>query len=413
MDTQTALRYTYGVQILRSLLKLARPAALGATVFACTGGASTAGEVQGSGSLATSPGNTGHPPIPSAAAVPATPTATDQSPTSAPDGAFVSPTSLGNDSTAGGVGTSPGSTTTAAPTGPVDIAPSTAPGVAQPEGIQTSGMSEASNTGDGTSAGQGRATDETSTGDDGATGTSETSAEANVDSSAETGSATSFFPSEVTKPRIMIVGDSISAGPGCYKKYLDEQLKDNQITSYEFVGEYTDDCGGGVKHSAVSCTTTAQYTQPTFMVPNCFEGESFPGMSTLMAEHNPDLVMLQLGVNDVWNGNAAIEPILANYKTLVDQARAHNPNVVVIVAQIHQVITENCANTASTTNAEQLIKAVPGWASGVSTEQSPVLTADLWTNSDAQEAEDCVHPDDAGARRMALNWFNVLKDILP
>ena len=219
------------------------------------------------------------------------------------------------------------------------------------------------------------------------------------------------FPPTVTKPRIMIVGDSISAGPGCYKKYLLKNLVDNGLTNYEFVGEYTDDCGGGVRHSAVGCTTSANYTQETFTVPNC-NAKTYPGLATLVATHKPDLILLQLGVNDVWSGSAPIEPILANYSTLLQQARAQNPNVVVVVAQIHKIITDNCQNAASTKNAEDLVKAVPGWAAQASTKESPVLVADLWTNSDPHEANDCVHPNEAGAERMGLNWYNALKGIL-
>lgn len=227
-------------------------------------------------------------------------------------------------------------------------------------------------------------------------------------SSAVTGSV---FPPSVTKPRIMIVGDSIAAGPGCFKKYLLKNLVDNQLTNYEFVGEYSDDCGGGVRHSAVSCSTSAQYTQPTFTIPNC-NANTYPGLATLVQTHHPDLILLQLGVNDVWSGSAPIEPILANYETLVQQARAQNPNIVVMVAQIHKIITDKCQNTASTGNAEKLVMAVPGWAKKVSTAQSPVLVADLWTNSDPHEADDCVHPNEAGAQRMGLNWYNALKGIL-
>ncbi|HEY8943072.1 MAG TPA: SGNH/GDSL hydrolase family protein, partial [Polyangiaceae bacterium] len=120
----------------------------------------------------------------------------------------------------------------------------------------------------------------------------------------------------------MIVGDSISAGPGCYKKHLVHRLTANGITNYEFVGEYTDDCGGEVRHSAVSCTTAAHYTQPTFAVPHCFQTKRFPGMAALVATHEPDLVMIQLGVNDVWSGGAPIQPILNDYTSLVSQARA-------------------------------------------------------------------------------------------
>lgn len=221
-----------------------------------------------------------------------------------------------------------------------------------------------------------------------------------------------LFPHDGT-PRIMIVGDSISAGPGCYKKYLLQELASNGFSHFEFVGQYADDCGGGVRHSAVSCSKSGDFTQDAFSLASCFPGETFPGMAALMASHDPDLVMLQLGVNDVWSGDASIPSILSNYTKLLEQARAHNPNVVFVVAQLHRIITNDCTNAASTSNAEALGTAIPGWAVQVSTRESPVLVADLWTNSDPSDSDDCVHPNDAGARRMALNWFHALKGILP
>lgn len=210
----------------------------------------------------------------------------------------------------------------------------------------------------------------------------------------------------------MIVGDSISAGPGCYKGYLEENLKENGFTDYEFVGEYSDDCGSSVKHSAVSCTTSADFTKDKFSLLNC-SAAVYDGMSPLVERHQPDLIMIQLGVNDVWGGDAPISSILDNYSTLLAQARAHNPQVVFMVAQIHKIITDDCTNTQSTENAEALVMAVPAWAASESTDPSPVFVADLWTNSDPSEADDCVHPNDAGAQRMGLNWYNALKLILP
>jgi hypothetical protein len=212
----------------------------------------------------------------------------------------------------------------------------------------------------------------------------------------------------------MIVGDSISAGPGCYKKYLLANLTENGYSSFEFVGEYTDECGGGgVRHSAVSCSTATQYTQPTFTLPNCPPERTFPGMAALVTTHLPDMIMLQLGVNDVWN-NRAVDAILADYALLVQQARAQNPNVVMVVAQIQKIRPGCSENDSITRLAQSLVEAVPAWAEGLSTEQSPVLVADLWTNSDWSTTEtlDCVHPKDVGAQRMGLNWYNALDDIL-
>jgi len=59
------------------------------------------------------------------------------------------------------------------------------------------------------------------------------------------------------------------------------------------------------------------------------------------------------------------------------------------------------------------VMALPDWALTVTTAESPVLVADLWTNSDAHESDDCVHPNDAGAQRMGENWYNALSTILP
>ncbi|HKO49066.1 MAG TPA: GDSL-type esterase/lipase family protein [Polyangiaceae bacterium] len=221
------------------------------------------------------------------------------------------------------------------------------------------------------------------------------------------------FPSGVTKPRIMIVGDSISAGPGCYKKYLLQHLADNHYSNFQFVGEYSDDCGTVARHSAVSCSTAEQYTRATFTLPNCSVGTTFKGLSGLMTSQKPDLVMLQLGVNDVWGGKS-VNAILASYTTLVQQARTANPVVVLAVARI-QKIRPNCGTDPTLTNqAQALGTAVPAWAQQLSTVSSPIFTADLWTNSDwsMTETTDCVHPNDVGARKMGLNWYNALKTIL-
>jgi len=227
------------------------------------------------------------------------------------------------------------------------------------------------------------------------------------------GGSNSPFPASVTKPRIMIVGDSISAGPGCYKKYLLERLTDNHYSKLEFVGEYADDCGGGVRHSAVSCATAEQYTQPSFMLPNCSQGKTFPGLPTLLPKHQPDLLMLQLGVNDVWGGKST-QQTLANYQKLVEQARAQNPNVVIAIARIQKIRPDCGTDDSVQKRAEELVNAVPAWAQKLSTLASPIFVADLWTNSDWSKAEtiDCVHPNDVGAARMGQNWYNTLKVIL-
>jgi hypothetical protein len=236
-------------------------------------------------------------------------------------------------------------------------------------------------------------------------------ADASATGGADAGTGTSFFPRGVTRPRIMIVGDSVSAGPGCYKKLLLAELNASGYSSFDFVGEYTDDCGGGVMHSARSCTTALDYTQPAFTLRADCGGGTFPGLSALMVAHAPDLLMLQLGVNDVWNGQTT-DSIFANYSTLLEQARAENPRIVIAVAQIQQIRPAGSDGDVVFSRAQQLVNAVPEWARTASQDGSPVFVADLWTSSDAAQTLDGVHPDDAGAQRMGKNWFEALERIL-
>jgi hypothetical protein len=269
-------------------------------------------------------------------------------------------------------------------------------GQAAPGETMNAGLGGAPSAGDGQGASNGAS--------------SNTAGAASTDTGSGGGPSASPFPSDVTRPKLMIIGDSITAGPGCYKQYLLADLNADGYSNFDFVGEYTDDCGGGVRHSARSCTTALDFTQATFTLRADCGGGTFPGLSQLMTTHQPDLLMIQLGVNDVWNG-LGTDAVLANYATLVQQARAQNADVVVAVAQIHQ-IRPTSDGDAVFARAQQLITAVPAWAASQSQPQSPVFVADLWTSSDASETLDGVHPDEAGARRMGQNWSAALENIL-
>jgi lysophospholipase L1-like esterase len=122
--------------------------------------------------------------------------------------------------------------------------------------------------------------------------------------------------------------------------------------------------------------------------------------------------MLKLGVNDVWGGKSVAD-ILANYTKLVQQARAQNPSIVLVVAQIAKMNPSCSTDGALTKVGIALDNAVPDWATVETQPNSPVFVADLWTNSDCTMAEtlDCVHPNEAGAQKMGKNWFNALKGI--
>ena len=197
--------------------------------------------------------------------------------------------------------------------------------------------------------------------------------------------------------RIMPLGDSITAGPGCWRALLWDDLRRTGYTNVDFVGTQT---GGGCSvahdgdhegHSGFSATGIADQNQ-------------LPGW---LAATNPHIVLMHLGTNDLWGGTISTGAILSAYTKLVGQMRANNPDVRVVVAQIIPMEPANCTGCAQRVVA--LNNAIPGWAAGLSTTRSPITVVDQWTGfSTAADTFDGVHPVDSGFRKMADRWYPAL-----
>ncbi|GAA4697432.1 cellulose binding domain-containing protein [Phytohabitans rumicis] len=194
--------------------------------------------------------------------------------------------------------------------------------------------------------------------------------------------------------RIMPLGDSITGGPGCWRALLWDRLQRTGYTDIDFVGTLP---GGGCSvahdgdnegHGGYQAVGIADQNQ----------------LPPWLAATSPDIVLMHLGTNDVWNNRPAAT-ILAAYGKLVDQMRANNPNMRIIVAQIVAMAPTNC--TYCTSGVIALNNAIPGWAAGKSTTQSPITVVDQWTGFDpvADTIGDGVHPDDSGFQKMSDRWY--------
>ncbi len=142
--------------------------------------------------------------------------------------------------------------------------------------------------------------------------------------------------------RIMPLGDSITAGPGCWRAMLWHQLQLAGYTNIDFVGTQSD--GGG-------CNPGYSYD---------FDHEGHGGFSaTGIADNNqlppwlaaarPDVVLVHLGTNDMWGHYITTATKLAAFTKLVGQMRAGNPNMKIIVAQIIPMSAAACSTGGSTT----------------------------------------------------------------
>lgn len=202
--------------------------------------------------------------------------------------------------------------------------------------------------------------------------------------------------------RIMPLGDSITAGPGCWRALLWNQLRTAGYSNIDFVGSASD---GG------SCNYGFAYDG---------DHEGHGGFSAVgIADNNqlppwlsaarPDVVVMHLGTNDLWGGWQSMDTILAAFTKLVGQMRANNPAMRIIVSQI--IPHHGCATCPADTVT--LNSRIPGWAAGLSTAQSPIVVVDQWTGFDAAtDTGDGVHPNDSGFRKMANRFQPALARVL-
>ncbi|MEU4215220.1 cellulose binding domain-containing protein [Actinoplanes sp. NPDC026623] len=213
------------------------------------------------------------------------------------------------------------------------------------------------------------------------------------------------LPAQAATPvRIMPLGDSITAGPGCWRAKLWHRLQTSGYTNIDFVGGQSD--GGG-------CNPGYSYD---------FDHEGHGGFSATgiadndqlppwLAAARPDVVMMHLGTNDMWGGYIPLQDKLNAFTKLVGQMRANNPNMKIIVAQIIPMSTAACATCPADVAA--LDQAIPGWAAGLTTAQSPITVADLWTGYDAvADNVDGTHPNDTGFQKMADAWYPAVTRVL-
>ena len=196
--------------------------------------------------------------------------------------------------------------------------------------------------------------------------------------------------------RIMPLGDSITGSPGCWRAILWNRLQAAGYTNIDFVGTLpTQGCGvahdgDNEGHGGILGTNIADQNL----------------LPPWLAATDPDIVLMHLGTNDVWS-NRSPATILAAYGKMVDQMRAQNPRTIVLVAQIIPMNPSNCADCAARVVA--LNQAIPAWAAGKSTVESPVRVVDQFTGfNPATDTGDGVHPNDAGIQKMSDRWYPAL-----
>lgn len=194
--------------------------------------------------------------------------------------------------------------------------------------------------------------------------------------------------------RIMALGDSITGSPGCWRALLAKQLQDTGHSGVDFVGSLpAPGCGFSYDgenegHGGILAT-------------NIVRDNKLPAW---LSSARPDVVLMHLGTNDVWN-NIPASTILNAYTTMLGQMRASNPAIKLVAAQIIPMNPSNCP--ACGQRVADLNAAIPGWARANSTTASPITVVDQWTGFDtAADTTDGVHPNSStGIQKIASRWY--------
>ncbi|KAK3339162.1 SGNH hydrolase-type esterase domain-containing protein [Neurospora tetraspora] len=224
--------------------------------------------------------------------------------------------------------------------------------------------------------------------------------------------------------RIMALGDSITGNPGCWRALLSRKLNATNIvpaipySQIRFVGtQNRTKCGYGRAydwmhegHGGMQATELAQATDPVTGIP-VGPPMTQPRLRTYLTSPGVDpvdIILMHLGTNDIWNKKTTAE-IISAYGQLLDQMRAVNPDVRLLVAQILPMEPSNCPDCAA--KVRQLNRYIPLWAQYVNNRiqpgESPVRVVDQYTGFNATRfTTDGVHPNARGDEAIAQKWLD-------
>lgn len=196
--------------------------------------------------------------------------------------------------------------------------------------------------------------------------------------------------------RIMPIGDSITEGGSTFSVYrlpLGQKLKASGC-AFEFVGSKSSPSPmGPLAHEGYGGKNAEFLAQ---VVPKNFEKKP------------ADIVLIQAAHNHTVE-EKPIPGILAATEAMITAFRKTNPKVIVLLAQ--PILSGKLPKYAY---LPELGKEIPGFAKRLTTPDSPVIVVDEATGFDFQTdtISDKVHPNAAGAEKMAQRWFEALAKVI-
>lgn len=202
-----------------------------------------------------------------------------------------------------------------------------------------------------------------------------------------------FTPTRFAGVRIQTVGDSITEG-GMYRLPLISLLNSTGCR-YDMVGSRETGWAKGWDgdHQGYGGATAYWLVDDGIGL-----GQE---MSNAFALYRPDIVLLHIGTNDLWNTDRDPFTISEYVRTLIFKIRAGRADTDIYLAQIIP------GQPFDVTEYNRQLQRI---AQEMSTAGSPVILVDMTSNFDPNsDTSDGVHPNGNGGQKMALSWFNAMQ----
>lgn len=191
--------------------------------------------------------------------------------------------------------------------------------------------------------------------------------------------------------RVMPLGDSITSGEwGGYRADLQRELKGAVPWRVDFVGSLEDgpEVPGGGSHEGHPGATIDDLAL---------------GIEDWLGRHNPDIILLHIGTNDIWRG-ASAEVSTARLDRLLEEIYIVRPEAHVVLASIAPMYVGQDAAWTSF-NA-----AMPGLARKHEAQGRSISLVDMAQALERPDLhEDGVHPLPSGFRKMAEGFRDQIR----
>jgi len=199
--------------------------------------------------------------------------------------------------------------------------------------------------------------------------------------------------------RVMPLGDSITEAQGGFAAYRYWLWKDLELEGYpvDFVGSQYGVWNGDPPYS--------DYDQDHEGHWGWRADQILASIGSWAAASLPDIVLIHLGHNDIWQGQS-ISSTIDELGQIIDTIRGVNPGASFLLAQVIPSI-HSALDSIPALNVQIAILGAL-----MHSTESPVLVVDQHSGFDPWvDTYDGVHPNEPGEQKMAARWFAPLDSI--